>query len=58
MGPKVRAACEFVKRTLGFAAIGSIDDAQALLEGSAGTCVSPGAGGLAAAGAQVETKGE
>jgi carbamate kinase len=39
MGPKVRAACEFVKRTLGFAAIGSIDDAQALLDGTAGTCV-------------------
>ncbi len=39
MGPKVRAACEFVERTGGFAAIGSIDDAQALLEGTAGTCV-------------------
>jgi carbamate kinase len=41
MGPKVRAACEFVLQTGGFAAIGSIDDAQALLEGTAGTCVRP-----------------
>jgi carbamate kinase len=40
MGPKVRAACEFVQQTGGTAAIGSIDDAQALLTGSAGTTVS------------------
>ncbi len=37
MGPKVRAACWFAERTGGFAAIGSIDDTQALLRGEAGT---------------------
>ena len=37
MGPKVRAACRFAERTGGFAAIGSIDDTQALLRGEAGT---------------------
>ena len=39
MGPKVKAACGFVKQTGGFAAIGSIHDAEALLAGSAGTRV-------------------
>lgn len=39
MGPKVRAACDFVRRADGFAAIGSIDDVEALLAGSAGTRV-------------------
>jgi len=39
MGPKVRAACWFAERTGGFAAIGSIDDTQALLSGEAGTRV-------------------
>jgi carbamate kinase len=39
MGPKVRAACQFVQQTGGFAAIGSIDDAPALLAGTAGTSV-------------------
>jgi carbamate kinase len=39
MGPKVTAACEFVERTGGVAAIGSIDDAPALLDGTAGTSV-------------------
>ena len=43
MGPKVRAACEFVTQTGGFAAIGSIHDAGALLTGSAGTRVEPAA---------------
>ena len=41
MGPKVRAACEFVTRTGRLAAIGSVDDAQALLTGDAGTRVTP-----------------
>jgi carbamate kinase len=40
MGPKVRAACSFVERTGGFAAIGSIADTPALLRGEAGTIVS------------------
>jgi carbamate kinase len=39
MGPKVRAACWFAERSGGFAAIGSIDDTQALLRGDAGTRV-------------------
>jgi carbamate kinase len=39
MAPKVRAACWFAERTGGFAAIGSIDDTQALLRGEAGTRV-------------------
>jgi carbamate kinase len=42
MGPKVKAACEFVAQTAGFAAIGSIDDAQKLLTGGAGTRVTVG----------------
>ena len=40
MGPKVRAACSFVKETGAMAAIGSIDDAAALARGEAGTVVS------------------
>ena len=39
MGPKVRAACSFVENTGKIAAIGSIDDAVALLDGQAGTTV-------------------
>jgi carbamate kinase len=44
MGPKVRAASTFVEKTGGTAAIGSITDIEALLQGDAGTTV-----GLAAA---------
>jgi carbamate kinase len=39
MGPKVRAACAFVEQTGGTAAIGSIEDIEALLHGGAGTTV-------------------
>jgi carbamate kinase len=39
MGPKVKAACEFVQQTGGFAAIGSIAEAEGLLTGEAGTRV-------------------
>jgi carbamate kinase len=46
MGPKVRAACEFVERTGGRAAIGSINDTPALVRGEAGTLVALDAGGL------------
>jgi len=46
MGPKVRAACEFVERTGRIAAIGSIADAAALVRGEAGTVVSHDAAGL------------
>lgn len=39
MGPKVRAACEFVEQTGGMAGIGRISDALAILDGNAGTLV-------------------
>ena len=39
MGPKVEAACRFVERTGGFAGIGAIEDASAILKGNAGTIV-------------------
>jgi carbamate kinase len=39
MGPKVRAACQFVERTGKRAVIGSIDDTPALDRGEAGTVV-------------------
>jgi carbamate kinase len=41
MGPKVEAACRFVERTRRKAAIGAIDQAEAILEESAGTLVHP-----------------
>ncbi len=40
MGPKVEAACRFVRSGGGFAAIGSLADAGAMLRGEAGTIVS------------------
>jgi carbamate kinase len=46
MGPKVRAACQFVERTGRVAAIGSIHDTAALVRGEAGTVVTPDADGL------------
>jgi carbamate kinase len=46
MGPKVRAACQFVERTGKVAAIGSIADAAALVRGQAGTLVTRDAEGL------------
>jgi carbamate kinase len=42
MGPKVEAACQFVERTGGRACIGAIEDAEAVLAGTAGTTVWPG----------------
>lgn len=39
MGPKVEAACTFVKATGGLAGIGRLEDALAILEGKAGTVV-------------------
>ena len=39
MGPKVKAACQFVEQTGGKAVIGSIDDTEAMLRGDAGTTV-------------------
>lgn len=42
MGPKVDAACAFVRETGGFAAIGAIESASALLTGAAGTRIERG----------------
>jgi carbamate kinase len=39
MGPKVAAACRFVEANSGFAAIGSLSDAAAMVRGGAGTIV-------------------
>jgi carbamate kinase len=39
MGPKIEAACEFVQATGHIAAIGRLEDAGALLDGSKGTVV-------------------
>jgi carbamate kinase len=39
MAPKVEAACEFVDATGGIAAIGRLEDADAILRGEAGTTV-------------------
>ncbi|GGS86652.1 carbamate kinase [Nonomuraea spiralis] len=41
MGPKVDAVCRFVETTGDMAAIGSLDDAEDILTGSAGTIVTP-----------------
>ena len=41
MGPKVEAVCRFVEKTGGMAAIGRLDDAAALLDGTAGIIVVP-----------------
>lgn len=41
MGPKVEAACRFVEVTGGLAAIGRLEDVEAILAGSAGTIVTP-----------------
>ncbi len=39
MGPKVEAACRFVRANAGFAAIGSLADAAGMLSGEAGTTI-------------------
>jgi carbamate kinase len=44
MGPKVEAACRFVEATGRMAAIGRLDAAEALLDRTAGTIVSPSRG--------------
>lgn len=43
MRPKVEAACEFVTSTGAMAGIGRLEDAQAILDGAAGTLISSGA---------------
>jgi len=42
MGPKIDAVCRFAERTGGLAAIGSLADAAAILDGRRGTSVLPG----------------
>ncbi|URN18295.1 MULTISPECIES: carbamate kinase [Streptomyces] len=42
MGPKVDAVCRFAELTGGMAAIGALEDARAILDGAAGTVVTPG----------------
>ena len=46
MAPKVEAACEFVDQTGAMAAIGRLEDAQAILRGEAGTIIRPDAAGI------------
>ena len=46
MGPKVESACEFVCKTGGFAAIGALEDAMAILHGNAGTVVTTQSKGI------------
>ena len=46
MAPKVEAACEFVDQTGVMAAIGRLEDAQAILRGEAGTVVTADAAGI------------
>ncbi len=41
MGPKVEAACRFVEITGGIAGIGRLEDAAAILAGTAGTVLTP-----------------
>jgi carbamate kinase len=54
MGPKVMAACQFVERGGQFAAIGTIDDAPALLAGTAGTTIRPTPADAAGLGASIQ----
>jgi carbamate kinase len=46
MGPKVEAACAFVRKTQGRAAIGALADAAALLRGEAGTSITSQVDGI------------
>jgi carbamate kinase len=46
MGPKVQAACDFVRSTGGLAGIGALEDAAAIIEGRAGTLVSAESDGI------------
>jgi carbamate kinase len=46
MGPKVTAACDFVRATGGRAGIGALTDAVAIIEGAAGTLVTTDSEGI------------
>lgn len=41
MGPKIAAACSFIKETGGSAAVGNIEDLLAIIDGKAGTLIVP-----------------
>ena len=45
MGPKVEAACRFVEESGGIAGIGRLEEAEAILAGTAGTIVRTGPSG-------------
>ncbi len=47
MGPKIEAACRFVERTGGEAAIGALGDLRALVRGTTGTQIRPDRAALA-----------
>ena len=40
MGPKVEAACDYARATGGLAGIGALEDAEAIVDGRAGTLIS------------------
>jgi carbamate kinase len=46
MGPKVEAACDFVRKTGGIAGIGSLEEALAMLAGTAGTTFAANVNGI------------
>ncbi len=46
MGPKVEAACDFVRKTEGIAGIGSLDEALPMLQGKAGTTFAGNVNGI------------
>ncbi len=46
MGPKVEAACDFVRKTEGIAGIGSLDEALPMLQGKAGTMFAGNVNGI------------
>ena len=41
MGPKIEAACDFVRQTGKSAAIGALEDAVRIIDGDAGTAIRP-----------------
>ena len=46
MGPKVEAACDFVRKAGGMAAIGTLENAAAILSGTAGTQITASASAI------------
>lgn len=46
MGPKVEAACDFVRKTGGIAGIGSLEEALPMLQGTAGTTIAANIGAI------------